>query len=254
MTALPRDARSSLHRLGTSLAPMLLIASFALPVSGQDDARLAKTDLVGFVVDQATGEPIAGAYVQVVPEDRSAYTDSRGHFKIVGLPVGRYALYVEYLGYSGAGVRFELAEDAAPARIELAPNPVILEGIQVINNRLKRRRNALAYSSRVFDARQLATSSAGDALDFVRMRVFMTPCPSGSFSRYCIWRRGQSIAPAVYVDEVPFIGGMDMLIGYGTQDLYLIEVLNQGTQIRLYTKWFAERLAQGRASLSPFYN
>jgi hypothetical protein len=243
---------TALRKAVASFAVILILGNVSQAAAQERDRE--KVDLVGVVVDLRTGEAVTGAYVEVSPRDRETYTDRDGRFKIGGLQEGRYAIRVEQLGYESGTLRHELVVGGGPARIELVPDPVMLEEIEVINNRLARRRNSAPYSVRAFDATQLATSSAFDALDFVRMHLFTAPCPSFSFGNTCVRRRGRAVSPRVYVDDAPFLGGLDVLMSYPMSELYLIEVLDSGSQVRIYTKWFASRVAEGKARILPYYS
>jgi len=55
------------------------------------------TRLSGRVIDQETAGPVAGA--RVVIGDREAITDQDGHFEVVGLPGGQYAVLTTKEGY-----------------------------------------------------------------------------------------------------------------------------------------------------------
>jgi hypothetical protein len=181
----------------------------------------------------------------------SAVTDEQGRFMLRGVRAGTVMLEAGQLGYKDLKESREVVADGSPLRIEMEPDPIELKGIQVTSDRLRQRRNALAVSVRAYDATELATTPAFDALDFLRGRVMVGSCPRSSWSSTCVLRRGQWISPAVYVDDAPWGGGLDILIGWNPSDLYLIEVLASGSQIRLYTKGFAQRLALGRAPLQP---
>jgi hypothetical protein len=89
------------------------------------------------------------------------------------------------------------------------------------------------------------STHAFDAFDFVRLHTFTRSCGFGT----CIQRRGRLERPLVYIDEAPYLGGLDDLRGLPLEHLYLIEVI--GSQVRVYTKNFAERLATRGAPLMP---
>jgi hypothetical protein len=241
-----------------SLASALLVAGLALlaiaaqPLAAQvgDEAR---AELRGVVVDQKTGTPVVGAYVGLDNRITRTFTDERGRFLLRGLPAGPVALIVEQLGYEAWGETRTLAGGiTTDLRIELVPDPVILPQISVYSDRLRTRRNALATSVHAYDAAQLVSSPALNAMEFVQGRA-VTPvrCPSYIVATYCILRRGQLMAPRIFVDDVPYPPGLETLQLFDTFDVWLIEVLSSGAQIRLYTKAFAERLALGKERLFP---
>ncbi|MCX7879795.1 MAG: carboxypeptidase-like regulatory domain-containing protein [Ignavibacteria bacterium] len=55
--------------------------------------------LTGKVLDGETSEPLVGATVQVLEEQRGAFTDTKGRFRIAGLKPTVYSLKVSYVGY-----------------------------------------------------------------------------------------------------------------------------------------------------------
>jgi hypothetical protein len=207
-----------------------------------------KIDLKGVVVDETTGAAVSGAYILVV--DKGATSDAEGRFHVRGLAAGTHALVVTHLGYATSVQVAEVEPGGEPLRIQLEPNPVIMQAIEVVVNRMKARRNALAVSVRAYETRDMLSTS--DAYDFLRSRLTMGRCPSFNTQHDCVFRRGRWVAPQIYIDEVPYtFSGVDVLRSYPTSEIHTIEVLNSGGHIRVYTKWFARRLAMGQAWLSP---
>jgi CarboxypepD_reg-like domain len=245
-----RSVSSSIRPSLTRLAAALVFpAVFALPAAGQNTENETGT-LSGIVVDATTGTPLVGVWVGIEGSRSAAYTDRDGRFAMRGIRTRALTLTAEQLGYKDASVEIAEVGDE-PIRVELTPDPVLLEGIRVITDRLAARRNAIATTVRAYDAEQLVTSASFDAYDFLRTRLFTTPCPRTSFSSVCIRRRGGVVVPQVYVDDAPYFGGFDVLQGWDMPSLYAIEVIASGVQVRVYTKNFAERLAQGKTRLMP---
>lgn len=56
-------------------------------------------EIRGRVVDNGTSEPLIGATVQIVSENKAAICDIDGFFRIEGLAKGRYTLLVKYVTY-----------------------------------------------------------------------------------------------------------------------------------------------------------
>ena len=54
------------------------------------------------------------------------------------------------------------------------------------------------------------------------------------------------MAPEVWIDEAPVVGGMDYLRTVRPYELYMVEVYAGGRQIRAYTPRFMERAAKTR--------
>jgi CarboxypepD_reg-like domain len=246
-------APSSSSRIRSFLACLTLGLVFpaivALPAAGQNTEKQTDT-LSGIVVDAMTGAPLIGVWVGIDGSRSDAYTDRDGRFAIHGIRTRAFTLVAEQLGYKDASVDIAEVNDQ-PIRIELKPDPVLLEGIKVVSNRLAARRNAIATDVRAYDADQLVGSASFDAYDFLLSRLFTAPCPRASFSSVCVRRRGSVIVPQIYVDDAPYFGGFDVLLGWDMTSLYSIEVIASGAQVRVYTKAFAQRLAQGKTRLMP---
>ncbi len=239
-----RLARAFVVALG--LLPALLASQ---PVNAQEP-KPARTVVTGQVLDSESRQPVAGALVELAGTRRQTFADKDGRFALKDMATGSYVIVVEQLGYAEARVTRVIDEHASPIAILLAPDPIMLRAIQVTNDRFRRRRNAVASSVFAYDADQIRQSGAWDAEDFVRRHVFTWPCPDRMLST-CIMRRGRVIQPSVYIDDAPVFGGMDFLVGLNPNDLYLVEIYDRGAHIRVYTNWFARRLAAGRARLTP---
>ena len=59
---------------------------------------------------QAVSEPLYGANVFLVGTSMGSTTDSSGSYQILGIPVGKYTLQVDYIGYEPASIDLYIAE------------------------------------------------------------------------------------------------------------------------------------------------
>ncbi len=105
------------------LSRIVTVALFLAPLLGFAQPPMAV--LIGNVVDARSFQPIPGAAVLLIPGNISltATSDSTGHFRIAGIPVGHYALRVAAIGYDTLEVP-ELwlrAGKQAEQRLELSP-------------------------------------------------------------------------------------------------------------------------------------
>lgn len=78
----------------------LAIMSALVATPGMAEAQETTGQLVGRVVDEA-GMPLADVIVAASTDgrpDRTALTDARGYFRLLGLPVARYAVQFERIG------------------------------------------------------------------------------------------------------------------------------------------------------------
>ncbi|HET9982143.1 MAG TPA: carboxypeptidase-like regulatory domain-containing protein [Longimicrobiales bacterium] len=266
---------------GRSISPaavafLVLLAGAAVPgrVAAQ---KPPKRVLIGRVTDQATGQPLLGASVSLGVSRRTAVTDTAGRFILHDVPDGPQVLVADQLGYAAAFVPVEVGEATGMVLISLEPDPIVLQGVTVLADRFRRRRNAVATSVRVFDRDKLLSSGAYDAKEFVLWRagLFRTSCNTGAFGRAagsgflasgfapappaftndfdCIYVRGRPVSPSVYIDERPAFGGLDELSGYPASQLYLVEVYGGGAQIRVYSTWFVEHSAKRGLMPIPFF-
>ena len=59
---------------------------------------------------QDVSEPLYGANVFLVGTSMGSTTDSSGSYQIFGIPVGKYTLQVDYIGYEPASIDLYIAE------------------------------------------------------------------------------------------------------------------------------------------------
>ena len=79
----------TVRSMASVLAAMLLMAA----------STMAQGVLTGKVTDGETGEPLRGATASVVGTKKGAYTDTKGVYRIKGIPAGTYAVKFTYVGY-----------------------------------------------------------------------------------------------------------------------------------------------------------
>ena len=75
-----------------------LVLFLCLLYSADIHAQHTQT-IKGQVVDQHTRKGLIGAHVIIKETSQGTATDSKGHFRIEQVPVGRYSITVKYLGY-----------------------------------------------------------------------------------------------------------------------------------------------------------
>lgn len=226
-----------------ALVTVALVARSAL---GQE-REVRNFDLVGHVVD-ADGQPLVGAFVALEGSDWGSLTNEEGRFLIPDLYPGRVALSAEQLGYATLTWRGDVSDDSGPLMLRMEAQPVVLEGLTVVTDRFRSRRNATATSVHTFDRSDLVTATQPTVVDFVRSRAGLAAysCPGLAQSTLCIYSRGRVVEPRVYIDEVPVFGGIDYLQSFRPHELYMIEVYARGRHIRAYTTQFMERAAKQR--------
>jgi hypothetical protein len=76
---------------------LLFLLSFTNPES--DLLNSEAVNISGYVVEEATGEPLTGAVVKVQGIEKEFYTDFNGQFSIDALTPGTYDIEVSYLSF-----------------------------------------------------------------------------------------------------------------------------------------------------------
>ena len=262
------------------------MVSFLFPaaVDAQEvEAPPVRVPLHGVVYDALTGTAVPGAAVYLDGEGYGVLADSEGAFRFEDVPPGPQLVAAVQFGYDETAAPFDVPEEGAFLEIELTPQPILLDGVTaVVDNistmqrRLRSRRRAAAFQTRAFDQERLLRSASATALEFLRSetRHYPVPCPagtgafgagnstgrlgwhgisrlSGAMSTRCIIRRGRTISPRVYIDEMPAIGGLDELDSYPTAQIFALEVYSSGAEIRAYTYQFMQRMAERPMALIP---
>lgn len=224
----------------------LAVALMARSAWAQDIDVIEPFDLGGTVVDEA-GQPLVGAFVALAGSKWGSVTNQAGQFRLDDIDPGPLELTVEQLGYATLHWRGSVATDEV-LTLTMEAQPLVLEGLTVVTDRFENRRRATATSVQSYDRSDLATSHYDDMIQFVRARagLFETRCPRYEHSSVCFMRRGRAVAPVVYIDEMPVIGGTDFLAAIRPHELYMLEVYNRGAHIRAYTTQFMERAARQR--------
>jgi hypothetical protein len=227
---------------------LALVACLAPEAAAQAPEELERTTLSGIVVDAASGTLIPGAKVIFVERAAPTISDAQGRFAFPDVQPGLRTLIVTQLGYDSlrTEVTFTGADD--PVVVRMTPDPVELERITIVVDRLERRRRALGASARVFDRLTLQTSAAMSALDLVLTRtgIVPSPCPQRFAMTPCAFVRGRVIPVRVFIDGASIISGIDVLASLPPDELYVLEVIGGGSVIRAYTTWFMETVASGR--------
>jgi hypothetical protein len=241
--------------------PLLTLLSWAAPgavmaqVQPGESADAGDVPFHGIVVDTESGAPVEGVSVYLPAHRIGFLTREDGRFRIPDIPVGELEVEVQRIGYTDVTLWMDLEVPSHPVRIELLPNPVMLEGFEVVVDRFERRRRATATSIRVLDESQLLTSPALDAADLVVRRggVRIGRCPGFMRESWCSTTRGRPTPVQVYIDEAPAIGGMAQLAMYQPYEFYMVEVYGGGRHIRAYTHRFMEWAAGARLTPIPIF-
>ncbi len=258
---------------------------FSTGIAAQEtEPAPVRVTLNGVVFDALTGTPIPGAAVYLEEEGHGVLSDSLGLFRFDDVAAGPHLIAATQFGYEEMALVADVPEEpGAFVEVELAPQPILLEGITaVVDNistmerRFRSRRRAAPYQTRVFGQERLLRTASSNTLEFMALETFYrpVPCPdaagivgtgnpaqivdanrlsqvAGTMSTRCIIRRGRFVSPKVYIDEIPAFGGLDELEAYSTAQIYLLEIHSSGTEIRAYTYGFMQRMASRPMTLIP---
>jgi hypothetical protein len=234
---------------------ILSILSLGIPALSAQEREEEGAALKGRVLDSETGTPLIGAFVHLVEADWGVLTDDEGLFRLPDLSHGLHSFAVEQLGYVDLIQTLELERDTGMVLFQLTPDPILLEGIQVVTDRFERRRRAHAFSSTLLDRNTLLASSAFDLVDLIQSRTFLNPfpCPATEIERTCAIVRGRVRTVSVYLDEIPFWGGLDFLSMVQPHELHRVEVFYSRGQVRVYTEAFMERVGRRPIAAIPLH-
>ena len=67
--------------------------------NSESNPEVVLTQLNGLIVDEKTGESIAGAEIFLNDKQTGIYSDFEGSFRLERIPAGKYNLKVEFISY-----------------------------------------------------------------------------------------------------------------------------------------------------------
>lgn len=181
-------------------------------------------ELRGSVVSAETGDEVAGAWIALEGYGWGTYSWNDGHFSLPEIPDAPRRYEVDALGYEREVLTLDPSD--GELRLELTPEPELLEGVAYFMDQLQRRRNR-GGQLRVFDREDLAFNASFTVGEYLR-------------------QRGVDRMRRVCVDERPEAIGV---LGRASDMFYLAEIV--GGFVRLYTEEFVEEAARERYRLHP---
>ena len=239
---------------------VFVLCALPAPALAQADDPAAepgpRADLSIQVLDAVSERPIPSARIRLLEARLAALTDQDGRHLFADLPAGQYFLSIEQYGFVSMGTVLDVRPGKGDLQVALEPSVVEIDGLEVVAERiasmerqLRRRRNASAVTTRVFEQDRLLQSSAFDVVEFLEQEPSVRITDHGAY--YCVLRRGRLLEPRVYIDEVPIFRGMQQLRFYQPADLHMIEVFAGGTEVRAYTRSFMDRMVDRPIALLP---
>ena len=148
------------------LCTMLFSASFAF----------SQGIVGGKVTDGESGDALRGATVSVVGTKKGAYTDTKGVYRIKGVPAGTYSVKISYVGYDAQTIEGVVVTDGATATVNVvltiaksAAKDVVVQAERRDDNAaamLAQRKNAAQVSDGIGreEISKLPDADAGQAL------------------------------------------------------------------------------------------
>lgn len=104
----------------------------------------AQTLIKGTLVDRENGEPLIGARVQLVGENKAVVTDIDGAFELKN-PAQRRRISVSYVGYKSAV--FDVPRTGLMGRLEMDADQVQMQGVTVFGTMAFERKTPVALSN-----------------------------------------------------------------------------------------------------------
>jgi hypothetical protein len=239
--------------LGASL--LVLGASIILPVAAIGQEVEVRVTVLGRVVDRTSGAPLAGAFVRPEPPYRGALTDETGRFQLSLPPDEDHPLHIERLGYAPLDFVLASGEMGMSLRIELDPQAILLEGIEVFSESLseqfERRRNAVPGVVRAFGTPEILEAGVHDGFEFFDQLFRMgRPCSRGF--GWCAYTARGEVPIGACIDGLPAWGGVEELRDYAPEELYLVEVDQAGRFVRAYTwRWVRSGFRRAMTQMDP---
>lgn len=240
-------------RCTAMIAVAIALLSTASQLEAQKKKDSDKFRLSGRVIDKATGAPVHTAVIRFVDLQRAVVADSQGRFVLERMPGGTFYVEIARLGYQGTMEFVQIGADQDSMLVRLAPQPLVLEAVIAVSDRLANRRNRNSSFVRAFDTRRLATANVSLKQFLTAHAAPVTTCPAGgsrSIDDNCVIARGDYRQLRVYLNELLVVGApLDL---YYPHEFELVEYYPSQTAVRLYTTAFLERVAKGKAVLDIF--
>lgn len=218
---------------------LLLAASLASELTAQDPAQLQ-----GLVTEAGTDRPIIGAVIEIDSLGLRAISNARGEFALPAVPAGEHRVEVRQFGYITIALRVRLPRNA-PIRVGLAPEPIALEGIEVMVRRLEEAERTQA-SRRNSHPRSVEYIGPGRIEETVGLPEHLLQSGGVDIGR-C--RAGAGGCPRICINERPARGGLAELNSYPIEALHSIEIYSGVPTVRVYTRSFMEAVANGQEQL-----
>ncbi|HEX8431129.1 MAG TPA: carboxypeptidase regulatory-like domain-containing protein [Longimicrobium sp.] len=190
-------------------AALVLALAASAPAAAQENVRLE-----GRVLSADDGRPLGLAAVEVAGLQQ--VTDEQGRFSFDRVPAGEHEMMVERLGY-GESTQAVRVDGAGPVEVRLTADAELLRGIEKATDRLEYRIRRGMSLWRVLDKREVVAR--------------------------CWACANERLVTRLYVDDFP-AAGITMLQNLPTIGIARVEMLGDGSTVRVYTDQFMEWAAR----------
>ena len=228
------------------------------PPPANPDSATATFLLSGRIVDAINERPVIAAAIKVPDLKRYTFTDVDGRFSFPEFPAGTWEVVVEQLGYHTTEGPVTVSEGNG-LFIRLAPDPIAIDGFRVRSRSerlLTNRRRSIPYRVESLGAETFARAVNPDPTAILKYHsgAPIVPCPDDTSLIFgCVLRKGRAGRISVHLDEGPLAGGMEALSIFPLEHIHSMDLilLPGGGMLRVYTKWFVDKLDKTRISLEP---
>ncbi|MEJ2205690.1 MAG: hypothetical protein P8170_16450 [Gemmatimonadota bacterium] len=224
-------------------ATLLLWIALADILAAQETVRL-----YGRILDASTGRPVYGASFHTGDARDGDVTDTLGLFVLEVPEAEEYTISAGQLGYRTALVTLPATAPREFTTLLLEPDPIAVEGLEVLVDRFERRRRLFIGSVTTLDQETLRRAPARSAYDLLMANL---PAAGPCGDHLCSVRRGRRVRVGLSIDEEPAYTALPDLERLHAADLYLIEIYERGASVRVYTRRFVARTLRSGKNLDP---
>ncbi len=161
----------------------------------------------GNVVEEDSGEPLAGANIVIVGEGKGASCDFDGNFFISNLEEGTYTMIISRVGYKSDTVIISIPDDVFH-KIKLKSHAQTMQPVIVTANRTKQNLQDSPVTVTVLDKTAVDDAKAYDVKDVMKNAPGVTMSQESIALRNCSgFSYGVGSRVLLMVDGVPMLAG-----------------------------------------------
>ena len=210
----------------------------------------------GRVIDRQSLAPVGLACGSQVTSDRGVLTDALGQFALPIDPAFPSRVQVSVLGYRVLQTDIPTGRAGQMLTVMLAPDPVEIEGLTVLAERLADRRRGVYGVADILEREQLLAAPDASGYELVRrMLPFVQPCGADT-EALCLEGRGvrgerRTVSVCYDGHQVPESMVESALSPVDPTGLYLVEVYSRVGAVYMYSPGYMKRLIAEGPDLPP---